>query len=454
MGPDMGEKLPLDAADVLEDDSSEVVFKQLENEAPESLSTQMKPELFPGTGSFVSSSPYQRAYRSGGGNGKYTLNFDGADLGEVTKVILSDTLGENYVLNPKVTGTVTLQTTRPLTKEELLPTLEMLLKMNNAALVKEDAVYHIEPLAEAMKGSSLVLGKTDAALPVGYQVRIVPLEYVGVQDMMEVLTPLLTEKSIVRVDESRNLLLIAGTGNELEQALDVVSTFDVDVMQGMSFGLFPLSHVDSETIIQELEAILADKEKSPMTGMYRFLSIERLNSVLVITPQVKYLNRIQAWIDRLDRANISAGGGVIVYRVQNVDAEELAETLNSIFTSSAKKQKEPSVAPGLKMAEISNKEAKSVAAKSERSEISLPSGEKVNVKTDIKELADVNVIADKSNNSLVIVATPQQYAMIRPVIQQLDVMPLQVLIDAMIVEVTLTDELKYGVEWLFKSGNL
>jgi len=95
----------------------------------------------------------------------------------VAKVILSDILGQNYVLSPKVAGKVTLQTTEPLTKEELLPTLEMVLRMNNAALVKNGKIYHIEPAADALFLSDLSASRT------GYQTRVIPVRNVAVQDM-------------------------------------------------------------------------------------------------------------------------------------------------------------------------------------------------------------------------------------------------------------------------------
>jgi len=93
----------------------------------------------------------------------------------VAKVILGDILGQSYVLSPKVAGKVTLQTTEPLTKEELLPTLEMVLRMNNAALVKDGRIYHIEPAAEALYISDISSSRS------GYQTRVIPVRNVAVR---------------------------------------------------------------------------------------------------------------------------------------------------------------------------------------------------------------------------------------------------------------------------------
>jgi Type II secretory pathway, component PulD len=135
---------------------------------------QPKGELFPGTNQFVPDTTTQHRKTKGSGEGSYNLNFDEADLGEVAKVILSDILGQNYVLSPKVAGKVTLQTTEALTKDELLPTLEMVLGMNNAALVKDGKTYHIEPTTEALYSSSF--SAPGSAGRTGYQVRVIPVK--------------------------------------------------------------------------------------------------------------------------------------------------------------------------------------------------------------------------------------------------------------------------------------
>ena len=156
LGPKPVAKLPLTpVAKEQLDKQPDVVFKELQNKPTVTETKKPKSELFPGTDRFVSSAAPQNRRTSPTGTGSYSLNFDEADLGEVAKVILSDILGQNYVLSPKVAGKVTLQTTEPLTKEELLPTLEMVLRMNNAALVKDGRIYHIEPAAEALYTSDI-----------------------------------------------------------------------------------------------------------------------------------------------------------------------------------------------------------------------------------------------------------------------------------------------------------
>ena len=159
----------------------EAAFKELQNNPATTKTAKSSSELYPGTDRFVL--PEHKTVGSVG-TGTYSLNFDDADLGEVAKVILSDILGQNYVLSPKVTGKVVLQTNEPLTKEELLPTLEMVLRMNNAALIKDGRIYHIEPIAEALFASNIASSKS------GYQTRVIPVRNVAVQDIAEIIKPL------------------------------------------------------------------------------------------------------------------------------------------------------------------------------------------------------------------------------------------------------------------------
>ncbi|MDD1616149.1 MAG: proteinral secretion pathway protein D [Methylococcaceae bacterium NSP1-2] len=402
--------------------------------------TRTKSELYPATGDTVSSTTLSNKKHKSTAKGSYSLNFDDADLAEVAKTILSDSLGENYVLSPEVKGKVTLQTTQALTKDELLPTLEMVLRMNNAALVKDGNIYHIEPAANALYTSELSIGSNMA----GYQTKVIPVRNVAAEEISKLLKPLVQEKTILQIDNDRNILVVSGTGDEVQRVQEMVGAFDTDVLKGRSFALFSLAHVEPETVIKELEAVFNDKSGDKDAGFFRFIPIERLNAILAITHQARYLNEIESWVLRLDKANTASGGSVNVYKVQHVDAVELADTLNEIFNNAApKRNKAASVAPGQDMAEISsNTPATPVSASPQAT------GDMT-----VSDVGEVRIISDEPNNSLIIVATAQEYERILPIIKQLDVMPLQVLIDATIVEVDLKNDLKYGMQWSFDTGN-
>jgi general secretion pathway protein D len=453
LGPKQAAKIPLTP---VKTEQAAVVFEGLQNKSTAAGAARPKSELFPGTDRFVPETVTQHRKTKGSGEGEYNLNFDEADLGEVAKVVLSDILGQNYVLSPKVTGKVTLQTTDPLSKDELIPTLEMLLRMNNAVLIKDASIYHIEPASEALYSSGFAA--PSVAGRAGYQVRVIPIRNVAVQDIVEVIKPLVQEKTILNVDPTRNILVVSGTPDELGRVMDMVGTFDIDVLKGRSFALFPLAHVDPETVIKELEEIFNKKAKGDESEFFRFISIERMNAVMAITHQARYLNDIESWIARLDRANTATGGGVNVYKVQHVDALELADTLNDIFGTGQRSDRSAKLAPGKKAVQVSNKQTGDkttgkMGLKNKQTGANTSVGSTATGDAKVADVGEVKIIADAANNSVVVVATAQEYSVILPVIKQLDMMPLQVLIDATIAEVTLKDELSYGIQWFLKEGN-
>jgi general secretion pathway protein D len=446
------DKLPLTPViSAQEEDQQEAVFKELQNNPPISKTKTTSTELYPGTDRFVPETTTQHRTVTPTSAGTYSLNFDDADLGEVAKVILSDILGQSYVLSPKVAGKVTLQTTQALTKEELIPTLEMVLRMNNAALVKDSRIYHIEPTADALYTSNIANSRT------GYQTRVIPIKNVAVQDVADIIKPLVHDKTILNIDGSRNIIVASGTADEIARVIDLVSTFDINLLKGRSFGLFTLAHVDPDTVIKELEGIFHQKAKSDESEFFQFMPILRLNAVLAVTHQGSYLKDIENWVFRLDRANTaSGGGGVNVYKVQHANAEDLAETLNDIFSDSQKKSSSTKVAPGQTAASITNKSStetsSGIAASAAAPTKSSSSGNSGTGTAKVSNVGNVKIISDKANNALVIVATAQEYAVIRPIIEQLDIVPLQVLIDATVASVALNDGLQYGISWYLSHG--
>lgn len=492
LGPQLHAKLPIPKVDQAREE------QWLNQQAAPVVNKTTQVELYPNGESSISQQTSGVSGGKGKGKGEYSLNFDDADLGEVAKVILSDILGKNYTISPQVTGKVTLQTTSPLTKEELMPTLDMLLSINNAAVVKQGDMYLIKPSSEAVYGSPV------GGMPSGFQTRVVPVRNVSAGEVAEILKPLMPEKAVLQVDANRNILLVAGSGAELNRIMELVRIFDVDVLRGRSFGLFTPAHVGAGKIIDELEQVFnssANKGKEGGdAGFFRFIEIERMNAILAITHNPSYLTDIENWVRRLDRTNAEAGGGVNVYRAQHVSAVDLADTLNDIFGSgsSSRRSKSASIASGRKAASASNKSGRSGTGSSGSSSSfgggstssglgsggsssSSISGAGSNSKSDTTadrslrdrdsqsasrssiggstgtgssaEMPNVKIIPDEGNNALIIVASSEEYAKIYRVLKDLDVLPLQVMIDATIVEVNLTDELKYGIQWFFSHNN-
>ena len=368
---------------------------------------------------------------------QFRLNFEQADLKEFVQIVLEEMLAVNFTLSPQVKGTVNLQTTQLINKEDLLSVLEMVLAMNKAVLIKEKGLYQVLPSTESV-GRTAILGQE--SLSGTHHMKIVPIQYTEAAQIVEVIKPLFAGGKDFYVDHARNLLLIAGPSFQIARALEMVRLFDVHLMQGKSFALFPLVYVDPEKMIEELHQVFGLKAGEGDRGALQFLSIERLNAVLAITRQPQYLKNTEDWVLRLDQSSSTTSGGVNVYRVQHIDAVKLAETLTNIFTGQSSLNNGGTNANLVRVTNRKQPE-KSVTKRSKPvSQIASQQGA-------------INIIADESTNSLIVTANTQDYQVVKKVLKQLDVMPLQVMIDATIVSVSLTDDLKYGVRWYFSHLN-
>ena len=406
-----------------------------------------------GTGKFTAPIKSNSKETTMSGNGEITLNFQGTDIHEFIKATLGDVLKLNYTIDPKIAGSVTIETADPVSKAELFPLLEEILSMNGAVIVNDGSYYHIVPKANAIKGNlSPELATNDSAG--GYTVRIIPLSYIAAGEMQKILEPFLPEGGSIRVDNKRNLLILGGTTNEIVRLQETITIFDVDWLRGMSVALSPLDYVEPDTLKKELDAILADedsdKEGTLLSGLVRTVALERLNSILLISSTPAALRETEIWIHRLDRPGDQAGQNLYVYNVQNAKATDIADILGHIFGKRDSKttRTAPSMAPGTTPVEIKSTEAgenvqnetSTVRPISSGAEVALPSGD------------SIEIIADDVRNALVVLATANDYKMVKATIKKLDVVPLQVLIEASIIEVTLTDDLNYGVEWFFKNS--
>jgi len=425
-------------------------------------------KIIPGTGVFVKPSTALRP--PGGGAKDILLNFEGADLREVVRVAMGDMLRENYTIDPRVNGTVTIHTSQAVSRAAVPAILETVLRMNGAAMVRENGVYKIAPISSALRGTST---PQFGNLQPGYNVQVVQLEYISAREMAKILEPLVPEGSILRVDETRNLLMLAGAQNELRHALETVSVFDLDWLAGMSVGLFSLKSVDVKSIMPEIELLFGDKSKGPFAGMMRVIPMERMNALLVVSPKAQYLEQAKVWVERLDRNNGKSGTRLHVYPVQNGNAEKIAALLSQVIGGSqAGSSSQPTVAPGLTPATLQTTGAGSAggsglagsaSSTTTLGAASLPgapaSATPGVVATGTGEAlglgaaSTIKIIADRDNNSLLVMANGAEYEKIEEAVKKLDVVPRQVLVEVTIAEVTLSGELSYGLEWFFSGNN-
>jgi general secretion pathway protein D len=403
-------------------------------------------------------------------SGSATFNFEGESVHAVVKAILGDMLGQNYVIAPGVQGTVTLGTPKPVSPAEALNLLEMVLGWNNARLVYSGGRYNIVPADQALAGS-VAPGTGSPANARGFEVRVVPLRFISASEMKKVLEPYARPNAIVNTDATRNVITLAGTRSELENYLRTVEIFDVDWLSGMSVGVFPLQSGRATRVVADLEKVFGNDSKTPSAGMFRFMPLEGANAVLVITPQPAYLDQIQQWLERIDGAG--EGSRLFSYELKYVKARELAQRLAEVFGASGSGSGgddrstggpgNVSLMPGTDPVQINDGgmggtggsvdfggsgSSGSGSAGLGGGSLSLNQRDSGNgaVTLDV-DGSRVGVAAVEETNTLLVRASASAWQSIREVVEKLDVMPLQVHIEAQIAEVSLTGDLSYGVNW-------
>lgn len=378
------------------------------------------------------------------------VNFEQAPLAEVVHSILGETLGLDYVIEHPIKGEITLRTRSPIPRDQLLPILESLLRNNNVLMIRgpEDRFF----ISGAANARTTVPSFESSAAG-GFSNVIIPLQYISAAEMAEILKPVAPSDAFVRVDGRRNLLILAGTQLQLEGWLDIVTTFDIDQLAGVSVGIFPLTNSTAEEIFLELEQILAetsgDTPGAGLISMVRVMPVERLNSIMVVSPRANYIRTVGEWIDALDSIEDEGSEPTLhVYPVKNGNAAQLATLLSTIYADSrtgggAGGPTRQGVAPGMTQSSTGG-----LSSDMPQRNGSSSAGQGASF-----DLGDgIRVVSDDFNNSLLVLATPYEYQKIERTLLKLDVVATQVLIEASIIEVTLTDGLEYGLEWAFDNN--
>jgi general secretion pathway protein D len=419
-------------------------------QSPDSAEDEGRGSIFIGTDQGVRMPPAREPIKVYGD--AVTLNFEEAPLSEVVHSIVGDLLGLDYIVEHPVKGAVTLRTRSPIQRDELLPILESLLHNHGALLVRgpNNRLF----ISGAQNASRMAPSFQSAAgAGTGYSNVIVPLQYIAATEMAEILKPVATDRSFVRIDIKRNLLVLAGTQMQIDGWLDIVTTFDIDQLAGTSVGVFPITRGTVEDVFKELEHILntAEGGLTGLASMVRVLPVERLNSILVVSPRATYIETVGNWVEQLDSIDEPASESTLhIYEVLNGNASQMAMLLSTIYaedgSSGGSKGGRSQVAPGMQ-----SQRSGGVGGSGGGGMPSTGAGQSMGSAS--FELGEsIRVVSDDYNNALLVYASPYEYGKIERILKKLDVIATQVLIEASIVEVTLVDGLQYGLEWIFQNG--
>jgi len=395
----------------------------------------------------ISSPPASSSPEPGRGS-RFVLNFDNADIYEVIRV-MAEMMNINYIIDPRVRGVVNIRTAGQISTKDVFPIFQTILKMNGAIAVKKGMIYEIVPFGEAKKlytpptiGRDIGRNLADER----YTIQIITLKYIPVTEVSKMIKPFLSDGADIVEHPHLNMIIVGDLASNVKKSLDIIEIFDVDIFADLRVRIYPILNADTTEVAKEMERIFSSLEVSLKSGRgvgITFTPITRINSLLVVSSIPGIFDKVEKWLKELDR--IPGEGtqlSVFVYYVQNAKAKDLAEVLKQIYAPSKAVRPEKPVTPtptppaprGVRPAPTTPgaPAAKPTPAKEEAG--SVPEGE-------------INIVVDETTNSLIIRAYQRDYKAILETIRRLDIYPKQVLIEVLLAEVSLTDDLKYGLEF-------
>ena len=426
--------------------------------------------------------------REGAAGSGYDLNFENAPVATVAKVILGDVLNVGYTIDPRVQGTVTLASVRPVPKADALYVLENALRMSGVALVRDRIGYRLVPASEAGPGG---IDRT-ASAEAGQGISVVPLRYVSAQTLFKLLDAFGVKASTVRPDAGRNTLIITGSGSDRAAAIDTILSFDADWMRGQSVGIFPVHNSTPEPVIAELEKIMDSGDGGLSQNVVKFQAMARLNAILVVSQKPEYLKRAGTWIARLDKSS-TEGVNLKSYPLRYGNSKLVVALLNDMLTGrgsggsldSASTQISPGAGISVSssgsnpVASLSGLPTQASGASSQggvgaggaapplrtlgapaASSSAVPdysagpglnSGARSGSVGSGGILQNVRITADVTNNAVLVYADQESQRIVEQTIRQIDRPQRQIAIEATIAEVTLNDQLNYGVQYFLAS---
>ncbi len=392
-------------------------------------------------------------------SGKLVFNFDNAELSEVVRT-LADLLKINYILDKGVSGKVTIHTAGELKREDLFPVFYQMLEINGVTAVKDNNIYKIVPLKDVARLPIMARMGRDALMPEGERViiQVIPLESVSAQEMGKILTPFISPDGTIVTQESRNIIVVVDKADNISKVLRLVKVFDTDVFERVNHRFYPLAYGDVDSIVEIMDKLIVSYGDAVKADV-NFIPITRLNTLLVVSSNPKVFDEIEAFLKEYDVPSQSTEPGIYVYPLKNGRAGDISDILSKVFTGKkeVKEKKKGEEVPAMFRNPL-GKEAKEEKAESQAKKTETTPMAPAVVGADVSVgsgtlRGEINITSDDSRNSLIIEAAPADYAIIKNLLTQLDIMPRQVLIEVTIAEITLDESTAMGVEWTYNKGN-
>ena len=355
---------------------------------------------------------------------------------------LGDQLQINMVIDPTIDDKVSLRSSpdNPLQYEDLWPLMRMLASNAGVSIEQAGNIYRF------MKDNSAI--PVEIVMPAWLNdatssevLQVTPLTYISVETAVQLLTPMLQPDGTIVSLGQANLIGLSGSPQQLQRVNALLAIIDDDPFQNQGIQLYELLNSQAAEVAQELTNILTliDGEQSS----YQVLGLERINSVLVLAPANRGFEEVTRWVRLLDAESQEQVEQLFFYKVKNLSATTLAQTLTNVF----QQNEETRIAVATEI-EADSSASEGGAADDAPEETAAPAQEGV-----VSANITVTIVADEDTNSLLVRSTPRDYRQLLTTINNLDTVPPQVLINAVIGQVTLTDDNEFGVDWVRISEN-
>ena len=363
-----------------------------------------------------------------------TLRFENADIYEVIQVILGDILHLNYLVDPAIQGKITLNTQETVSTADVFGILESVLQLHNISIVRDGKLYKVLRDANATRDAiGFVAAGENSPL-----IQVVPLKFVQASALVNILRNFVGPQGAITNDATNRYLILADRANAVTKLLGIIATLDVDYLQHIRIRMVQIEKGDAAELAREMDALFRTSGLFNWPGTdgnkVFFMPVTRMNAILVAAANDALLAAAEKWIKTLDDEPKNGIGATIhVYAIANSNALHIANILRQIYGGAPIASTSTSGDPTRVVVRGNVPPAAGTTA----------SGTGLS--------GSVQIIPDEATNSLVIKASPQDFLQIRKVIERIDTIPRQVMIQVMVAEVTLTEQLQYGVEWWLKN---
>jgi len=392
-----------------------------------------------------------------------TLNFVNADIDAVIKAIAEIT-GRNFVVDPKVKGTINIISARPVPRSLVYPTLLSALRMQGFAAVEgEGGVVKIVPEADAKQQGGAVAGGAVGAGGDRLVTQVITLRYESAAQLVNVLRPLIAPNNTIAAYPNGNALIITDYADNVKRLDRVIASLDqppggeplvVPLRYASAIDLVPLLNRLTVPLLNRLTADTpAAAAGAPPDAQQRITLIAdpRSNAILVRADNPGRIARMRQLIEQLDTPGRPGGNMFIVY-LKNADAARVAQTLRAMLTGNAEGGASPAV--GLSPLPAGTMMGTPAASATAAGGTPPPSAQAPFTPSSQAAFAagGATITADTANNALVIMAPEPVYNNLRAIIEKLDVRRAQVFVEALICEVSADKAAEFGIQWQALSG--